>query len=167
MNNDKISGQFGFTLAEMAIILAVIAIISAISIPNIMGWIARGRVNSAVMNIVALIQKARIEAVRKNTEAVIIFDLASGKYTSFVDDGHDGGIPCNGLLDGGERLLHTDTLPPGVMFSSVSLGLSGNRVSFNSRAIPKMGGGSIVLTGARNNKATIRLGTGGIPTIER
>ncbi|MDL2268404.1 GspH/FimT family pseudopilin [Desulfosarcina sp. OttesenSCG-928-G17] len=159
-------GRLGFTLLEMMIVIAVIAIVSAIVIPPMISWMGRTRLNSAVMEIVSLIQKARIEAVRRNTEVVVLFDLENNAYTSFVDDGQDGGIACNGIQDGAERFLHQGRLPGGVIFSSVSLGLGRNKVSFNARAIPKLGGGPIVLTSSQGRTATIRLGSGGIPMVE-
>lgn len=166
MNRSKKNGQSGFTLPEMLITIGVIAIVSAISMPNVIDWMIRGRVNSAVREIVSLIQKARMTAVRNNTEVVIVFDLKNSAYTSFIDDGLDGGTACNGVQDGGERVLHQGRLPGGVLFSRVSLGIGGNKVSFNARAIPKLGGGPIVLTSTHGHTTTIRLGSGGIPMIE-
>ncbi|BBO80105.1 hypothetical protein DSCO28_06710 [Desulfosarcina ovata subsp. sediminis] len=157
--------QSGFTIIEVAVIVAIIGIVSAIAIPNMIGWIANGRVNSGARDVVTLIQKARIEAVRENSKVAAIFNSATGDYVAFVDDGAGAGTAENMIQDGSERTVYSSQLPPGVTFTGTLLGAGGGKTSFNSRAMPSYAG-PIALTNSRGYAVTIRLGTGGIPTVE-
>ena len=154
--------QSGFTLIELAVIVAIIAIVSAIAIPNMIGSMANRRVNATARDIVSMIQKARIEAVRRNEITVVTFN-AGGNYVAFVDDG--GGVAANAgnaFQDAGERTLYSGALMNGVTIASVSLGLGGSTVSFNTRAMPILGGGPIQLTNNRGFTVTVTIGGGGI-----
>ncbi len=60
------SGVRGFTLLELMVTVAVLAIVSAIAIPGFSGLINRDRLTSRANELVATIQYARSEAVRLN-----------------------------------------------------------------------------------------------------
>ncbi|WP_319408630.1 GspH/FimT family pseudopilin [uncultured Desulfosarcina sp.] len=156
--------QSGFTLIELMITIAIIAILSAIAIPNGIAWISNGRVNSAARDIVALIQKSRIEAVKGNSDVDVTFgsnciafvDNGQGTVDSDLDGILDGA--GNGVQDGTERTIYSGPLPVGVTISGI-----GNTV-FNSRAMPSVAG-TITLANSRGYTVNINLGAGGIPTI--
>lgn len=64
-------GQRGFTLVELAVTVAVLAIIAAIAIPNFRSLINSNRLTSAANEASALVQSARIEALRRNTIVLV------------------------------------------------------------------------------------------------
>jgi type IV fimbrial biogenesis protein FimT len=161
--------QSGFTILELAVVVAIIGIAAAIAIPNMVGSISRGRVNAAARDIITTIQKARIEAVKQNQFVVVTFDaddndVVDDSYTAYVDDGQGAGVAGNWNQDGSERTVYTGRLAPGVTISAISLGLSVDETRFNSRAMPSSAG-PITLTDSRGYSVTINLGSGGIPTI--
>lgn len=153
----------GFSLYELMVVIAIIAILSAIAIPNMIGWIANSRVNASARDIVGTIQRARIEAVKQTRMVVVEFNLTAGSYISFVDDGEGGGTAEDRIQNGTEQTVSSGQVRPGVTISPPIF--SGTPItSFNSRAIPS-NLGPINLTNSRGYKVTITLGTGGIPTI--
>ena len=165
------SRQSGFTILELAVVVAIIGIAAAIAIPNMVGSISRGRVNAAARDVVNTIQKARIEAVKQSQFVVLTFDaddndVLDDGYIAYVDDGQGaGGVAGNWNQDGTERTVYTGRLPAGVTVSAVAFSLGNDETRFNPRAMPSHTG-DITLTNGGGYSVTIDLGTGGIPTIQ-
>ncbi|MBE9610442.1 GspH/FimT family pseudopilin [Chitinilyticum piscinae] len=64
--------QTGFTLIELMLVVALIGIILAIAVPNFTEWYQRKKLEGIANDFAALIQNARIEAVRRNSSTFLI-----------------------------------------------------------------------------------------------
>ena len=82
--------QSGFTLIEMMIIIAILAIFAAIATPNFLSYLPKHRLNGAARQVMGDLMAARMKAVSQNNEFKIFF-LANGHdYTILDDDDNDG-----------------------------------------------------------------------------
>ena len=82
----------GFSLPEVITVMAIIGILSAISIPSIMSWLPNMRLKSAARDLYANMQKAKMGALKDNHEWAIFFTDPGGADDSYsiCDDSVDG-----------------------------------------------------------------------------
>lgn len=103
--------EAGFTLFEVVVVLALIAILSAVAVLSMAFYIPNLRLKSTAQDINIQIQKARIEAIRRSgTVAVRFFatDLSGAqKYGPiiWVDENYDSSDATHPLLEAGEEVL--------------------------------------------------------------
>jgi type IV fimbrial biogenesis protein FimT len=126
----------GFSLMEVMIVVAIIAITAALALPNMIGKRADAKLQGAINNLKGDLNVAKSMAVRENANVVILFE-ADG-YQVFVDNGEGlGGIPNNWQQDGEERLLRNRRLPAGVSIDLAAPDhLDTDRTRFNERGLP-------------------------------
>jgi len=92
----------GFTLIEMMIVMSVILILAAMSVPRMMIAISDISLRYSAMDFIGLVQSARIQAVRKNTfYTVQLGTLPSGDAAYYVD------LPKAGNYVNGDPMLPT------------------------------------------------------------
>ena len=76
----------GFSLVELMIVVAVIMILAAISVPRLMVTVSDISLRYSAGDLSGLLQSARIQAVRKNTfYSVVPGTLPSGTAAYFLD----------------------------------------------------------------------------------
>jgi type IV fimbrial biogenesis protein FimT len=145
----------GFTMLELVIAIAIIGILAAIAVPNIISWLPNYRLKSAARDLVSNFQKAKMEAVKANEDVIIQFTTGAyadsgqvGSYTVFLDDGSGGGgIAGDGIQNGSERVLAQVNMPKNV--SLYTTNFTGHITGFNSRGLPQCQGSVEI----RNNKS--------------
>lgn len=117
----------GFSLFELLIVLAVIAVVSAIVTPNIISWRNGARFRAAVDNLKGDLQMAKVKAVKENNIVTIFFN-ATG-YKMILDKAN----PWN--HDPDEPVLRNRQLPAGVYIDlgNTDFGSVGDKTRFNSR----------------------------------
>jgi prepilin-type N-terminal cleavage/methylation domain-containing protein len=73
----------GFSLTELLVVVAIIAIMAAVALPNLLGYLRSSQVRSAQAQVASEIQTARGKAIMKNANngvAFVIVDQDSFRY---------------------------------------------------------------------------------------
>ena len=144
----------GFSLIELMVVIAIISIAAGIAIPNIIGWLPNYRLGKAAGDMLSALQKARLSAIKGNTNMVVAINLGNNSYMIFQDDGD--GIPGNAgnwVRDGAERIQLTDPLPAGILINTAAFsGATAFRYDSRGLSLNAAGnstGGTLTL---RNNR---------------
>ena len=115
----------GFTLTEVVVILSILGIMTAISVPSYLSWLPKHKLQTSARQIYDDINLAKIRAVKDNTVAVITFTPGNDTYFVFLDDSIS-----NGSYDAGETILRNNTtLENGVNMTAA------NTCGFNNRGL--------------------------------
>ena len=145
MEREKMKKSKGFTLIEVLIVVGIIGILAAISIPSYINWLPNYRLKVAARDLYGAAMKAKGEAVKRNVNCNLTFNQMVGgtlyAYVVYVDADTD----CE--FDAGENIVaQLQQWPPnvsrnltlhggdGLSFVNNNVGLP--TISFKPNAIP-------------------------------
>jgi type IV fimbrial biogenesis protein FimT len=159
--------QRGFTALELMVTIGVIALMSALSLPNIMSWRENLKFKSSYNEFLSAVQASRMKAVRDN--ALVVLDVDPMQYIIFIDNGQGGGVAGNWNHEGDEIILKREQLPEGVRI--VRCTFEGGLIGFNSFGAPMLPLGfpaqneEIYLINQLNTHKGIRITLAGTPLL--
>ncbi len=131
----------GFSLVELMVVLAILAIIAGFGTPGLLSMKAKSSVRADARDIYSTFKHVQSEAVKRSESVCIRFNTpANGAYTVFLDNGAGGGVASNAVQDGTEITLSVNKLRPGSSFSGITF--AGNP-GFNARGLPLTAQGSV------------------------
>lgn len=100
----KTSHSAGFSLIELMIVVSIIIITSSIAVPSFKAWIQNTQIRTAAESIHGGLQKARTEALKRNTN--IFFRLGANSAWTVgcvtvvnTDADGDGFADCPAIID--------------------------------------------------------------------
>jgi len=70
----------GFSLFELMIVIGIIAILSAITVPNLISWYRNQGLRNAVVELQSNLHLAKMTAIRQNQNCSLFIDTAAGSY---------------------------------------------------------------------------------------
>jgi len=91
--------QSGFTMVELLIAIALMATVTATTVPNFIEWIPNFRLRSAAQDLLSNFQKAKLTAVKRNVNVSVCFKSDNSGYLAFVDSN------SNYVTDAGEEVV--------------------------------------------------------------
>ena len=159
MRDSSRESSAGFSLHELMVVIAILAVLAAVAVPNLIRWQQAARLNAAAADILSLLQNARLRAVKENARVVVLFDPGGdgrldGDYLAFVDDMRGGDSQWTHEA-ATERVVGKGRIPTGVTVSGTQF--ARHRLRFNSRGHLMNGNRSIFLRDARSKTRQIQL----------
>lgn len=146
---ERMRKNSGFTVVELLTAIGIIAILAAVAVPNIIGWLPNYRLSSAARDIYSNLQSAKMTAIRNNGDCAVAFNVGAGTY-QIVSGGNDGDYGTAGdnsvvktvtLSDYGSNIGYgkgnatvSATTPPGALPGD-NVSHPGNVTVFSSRGL--------------------------------
>ena len=119
----------GFTLIELMIVIAMIAILSAVAVPRFQAWLPVYRLKSAASDLHSNMQKARIQAIKENQTVQMRFDNTHSPGFYYFDSDSDG------VHDSDEFRVDLSSYASGVDFGTGNATLNWSRAACKQATI--------------------------------
>lgn len=151
----------GFTLMELMTVIAIIGILSAIAVPNLIAWRSNHQLNGSAREVMAAINGARLAAIKNNANVIVTFN-ARNVTTNFTN-----------RATGVARTTETP-LKPGIEINLNETNFSGaDAFRFNSRGFPintannNFVAGRVTLGNTKGDTLEVILASTGVTRIDK
>lgn len=147
------AASMGFTLIEAMIAIGILAVLMSLALPSFQQWMRNLEIRNAAESITNGLQKARAEAVTRNTNVSFTLGAETDWVVSVVAP--DTPIESRPITEGSENATRT-VLPAGasmITFNNLGIAVA------NADATPTLSQVDLAATGGvKNLRVTIGLG---------
>ena len=156
----------GFTVLEIMIVVAVVIILSAISLPLIWSWIAEYRLGNAAQQVADSLQHTKMQAVSKTRRRELVFDVTGNRLG--IEGSTLVGLPGGVAFDTGGVTVPPDPavqMGTPVTFPSVDAETGLRAAAFTGKGIPDVDPGTVYavfLTNSAGTKAVVVTSAGNV-----
>jgi type II secretory pathway pseudopilin PulG len=105
----------GFTTIEVAVVIALAAIVTSVTMPQMARVMRHARLRSAVREIHSIVLATRMQAVKRNTQVVMFVDTTNRRIVTWADR-----VPFDYVQNANEPMINTYEVPAYVYFQSVA-----------------------------------------------
>jgi prepilin-type N-terminal cleavage/methylation domain-containing protein len=139
----KRPSEAGFSLVELLMVVTLIVILAAISLPNLSGYLRLYKIRGTAQQVAGQVQQARSKAIMGNTNRGVVFVVVDGdSYRWIQEDALDvqpvAASPLTGALF---------NLPVGIRFQLQAGGAAGLRFNrLGSACVPNTTGCATIVT---------------------
>jgi type IV fimbrial biogenesis protein FimT len=123
---ERMKTDRGYTLVEIMVAIAIVAILATIAVPNISGWRAKQRFAAAVGDVHEAIKMARSSAIKNNANVVVQFQLPRSFRVCYDDD-------KDGCQDADDRTILSGNFQNDI--NIISTGLPNDRLTIDGRGL--------------------------------
>jgi prepilin-type N-terminal cleavage/methylation domain-containing protein len=156
----KSSRERGVTLIELAVVMAIIAIMGLFLVPAIGEWLDNYRIRQAARDIVSTLQLAKMRAISTHHEYRVIFDVNNNTYK--INKGNSASESTSwGLDDGVQAGDEIRNIPKNVdiVDNAAPFGNTAAFIEFNPNSTAV--GDSIFITNTKDKRYRIIVSTSG------
>ncbi|MBK6313520.1 MAG: hypothetical protein IPF53_04155 [Blastocatellia bacterium] len=156
----------GFSVIEILIVLAVVIVLVAISVPSIMNWVAQYRLGIGAQQVADSLQSAKMQAVSKTRRRELLFDVAGNRL------GIEGAtlveLPAGVAFDtGGVSVPPDPAIQMGepVTFPSIDTETGLRAAAFTGKGLPDVDPGTVYavfLTNTAGTKSVVVTSAGNV-----
>lgn len=130
--------ESGFTLVELAIVLVIFGILTAIAVPGLNRFLRSVELNGQIQTMATTMRVVRQRAITENNDYVVYYDDTSRNLKWWDDDNNDG------VKGGMEKSGATASLPPWITVTNSSTNpFPSDTVTFTPNGAASVSGSTI------------------------
>ncbi len=158
----KAGASPGFSLIEMLIVVAMIAILAGVAIPSFASWRQNTLLNGSARDLFSTLKKTRLEAIKAHRNITVKFDTGKKEYTvsySVYEESSDKKKPTEKTVEEKIDLSRSDS----ISFGTCTFPDNTNKLlTFNSQGLLKEKSEKTIVVKNKKQSITIKVKPNGM-----